>query len=116
MLANDNYGLLVEDIRARNAMARAQVALALTYKKLADRFAEKLSGRAKPIDQRLLVARKRFEGEAREMMTAYIRSSHEPVVRKMFGPPGELLYNEVRKSLDSAKRATLAVSIDEPDA
>jgi hypothetical protein len=34
----------------------------------------------------------------------------------MFGPPGEAFYNEVRKSLDTAKRASLAISVNEPDA
>src|SRR5262249_48437816 len=45
-----------------------------------------------------------------------IRSSRDPVVRSMFGPPGEELYNEVRKTLDPTKRANLAISANEPDA
>lgn len=53
---------------------------------------------------------------ADEAMTMYIRSSRDPVVRRMFGPPGEQLYNDVRKNLDPTTRSNLVISVNEPDA
>lgn len=125
--ADSNYGLIVQDPKAKNAMSRAQVALALTYKKQAEKLAEKLANSRRPTDPKVLAEwrvmeakalaeRKDLEGKAREAMTTYIRSSREPVARVMFGPPGEDLYNEVRKTLDPTKRGTLTVKVNEPDA
>ncbi|HEX3476714.1 MAG TPA: hypothetical protein VHT91_16925 [Kofleriaceae bacterium] len=123
--ADANYGLAVEDADVKSAMARAQVALALTYKKLSEQVAEKIrpekdaekrTGKPSPILPELVAAKNDLDAKAREAMTTYIRGSREPVARRMFGPPGELFYNEVRKSLDTARRANLAISVSEPDA
>jgi hypothetical protein len=89
--AKDNPGLVVNDERTRSAVERAQVALALTYRNLGDRK------------------------KAVQVMTDYIRGTPESVP-KMFGPPGEDLYREVRKIVDPIKRGNLAISVSEPDA
>jgi len=131
--ADANYGLAVEDVAVKAAMASAQVALALTYKKLSEKVSEKMADvsekmaentrHRKLVDLQLVAAKKDLDAikkdldaKAREAMVTYIRSSREPVKRRMFGPPGESFYNEVRKSLDTAKRTTLAISVNEPDA
>lgn len=114
--ASGNCGLIVKDDKVKYAMTRAQVALALTYKKLAEKLGEKIAASPKPIDPKLLAMKKDLDAKAYEAMTTYVRSSRDPVMRSMFGPPGEELYSDVRKKLDPAKRATLSISVNEPDA
>jgi hypothetical protein len=87
-----NPGVVVAAESTRTAMARALVGLALSYGN---------AGRT---------------AEAVETMTAYIRSTNEPVQRRMLGPPGEQLYHQVRKSLEKAKRGSLLVNVSAPDA
>ncbi|MCW5802546.1 MAG: hypothetical protein KIT31_09170 [Deltaproteobacteria bacterium] len=90
--ARANPGLVVSDDRTNAAMTRAMVALALSH------------------------AREGAKDGATEIMTEYIRSLREPVTRKVFGPPGEELYDQVRKLLEAKPRGKLVVNVSEPDA
>jgi hypothetical protein len=116
--ADANYGLIVQDPKAKYAMSRAQVAVALTYKKQAEQVAKESVHRKSDRHRaaKLLAAKQELEAKASEAMITYVRSSREPVARSMFGPPGEDLYSEVRKTLDPAKRASLAISVNDPGA
>jgi hypothetical protein len=90
--ARANPGAVVADDRTNAAMSRAMVALALSH------------------------ARDGAQDLAVEVMSEYIRSAREPVTRRVFGPPGEQLYDQVRKQLEPTKRGKLVVNVSEPDA
>jgi hypothetical protein len=117
--ADANYGLIVRDPKAKVAMLRAQVALALTYKKQSEKVVDKikaLKATNTPVPPELVATMKELVAKANDGMTTYIRSTRDPVVPSMFGPPGEDLYNAVRKTLDPAKRANLTITVTEPEA